>query len=136
MLRLPADLRERIFSHCVEDYPREACGLLIGRPDYMITEAVASANLSQNPEKNFEIDPALIIEYQKKLRDGTERILGHYHSHPDGRAVPSVHDQAQNHDSSLIWMIIQVSGGVCGATGFFATEEKSGRLAAILPGPG
>lgn len=131
-LRLPTDLRDKIRRHCADDYPREACGLLIGIGDYVVTKTVPSTNLSDYPEKNFEIDPALIIEYQKKLRDRNERILGHYHSHPDGRAAPSIHDQAQNHDSSLIWMIIQVTDGGCRDMGVFATEEQLTAIPLIL----
>jgi len=130
-LCLPGDLREKICRHCAEDYPREACGLLIGGPDFVVREIVPSPNLSPHPRKNFEIDPALIIEYQKKLRDGTERILGHYHSHPEGRAAPSIHDQAQNHDSRLTWLIVQVTDGCCRDIAAFATEEQAGSLTAI-----
>lgn len=130
-LCLPSDLRDKIRQHCTNSYPLEACGLLIGREGCMVTDVVPSLNLAEQPQKNFEIDPTLIIRYQKKTRGRVEKILGHYHSHPDGRAKPSIHDQGRNYDSELLWMIVQVTGGLCRDMKAFGVEKESGRLGTI-----
>lgn len=130
-LCLSTDLRAQILEDCVRRYPEEACGLLIGRADGLVTDIVISPNLSGEPERNFEIDPALIIAQQKQGRSGKGEILGHYHSHPDGQARPSTRDQAQNYDPDLIWLIVQVTGGVAREIAAFATEAKTGQLTAI-----
>lgn len=124
-----------------------------------MTRIVRSRNLSAQPERKFEIDPALIIHHQKASRDqktnrdqinsqdqkydpdqkeggvGPDKVLGHYHSHPDGLAAPSIHDQAQNYDTSLIWVIVQITDGVAVDMKAFATEPETGRLKAILLNP-
>lgn len=130
-LCLSTDLKTQIRRHCADSYPLEACGLLIGWGDNIVTNIVTSPNLSDHPAKNFELDPALIIQHQKESRLGNDKILGHYHSHPDGQACPSVQDQAQNHDSDLVWVIVQVTGGVALGMNAFATDPKSGQLTAI-----
>jgi proteasome lid subunit RPN8/RPN11 len=38
-----------------------------------------------------------------------QRIIGHYHSHPDGQAAPSVHDLAMAHDPEAIWVVVAAS---------------------------
>ena len=130
-LCLSTDLQTQIRRHCAECYPLEACGLLIGWGDDTVTNIVHSPNVAEHPAKNFEIDPALIIQHQKESRLGHDQILGHYHSHPDGQAQPSVHDQAKNHDTDLMWVIVQVTGGVALSMNAFATDDTTGQLASI-----
>jgi len=129
-LHLPTDLRDKIRRHVVESYPHEACGLLIGQGG-QVTTVIPSPNLSDSPEKNFEIDPALIIQHQKKGRAGNDDIIGHYHSHPDGKAQPSARDQAQNYDTSLIWLIVSVTAGGIQDMNAFASKDESGSLESI-----
>tara|TARA_B100001939_G_scaffold347695_1_gene370149 strand:- start:2836 stop:3264 length:429 start_codon:yes stop_codon:yes gene_type:complete len=128
-LTIPADILASIKSHCAAAYPEEACGLLIGR-GMTIEQAVRAENLSVSPKDSFEIDPALIVHWQKKLRQepkerGTEtrRILGHYHSHPDHPAEPSAQDRARIYEPDLIWGIVRVSGEGAETTRFFSARE-------------
>lgn len=130
-LCLSTDLWDQIRKHCADSYPFEACGLLIGRPGDRVTDIVISPNKAEDPARNFEIDPALILQHQKESRLGHDRIVGHYHSHPDGQAVPSAQDQSQNYDTDLVWVIVQVTGGVAQGMAAFATDPQTGLLAAI-----
>ncbi len=130
-LRLSTDLQHQIRHHCADCYPLEACGLLIGWGDDVVTNIVTSPNLARHPATGFELDPALIIQHQKQSRLGNDRILGHYHSHPDGQAQPSAQDQAQNHDPELIWVIVQVTGGIALGLKAFATDPETGQLISI-----
>ncbi|NOZ64944.1 MAG: M67 family metallopeptidase [Alphaproteobacteria bacterium] len=129
-LNLPTDLRDKILRHAVDSYPHEACGLLIGQGG-QVRDVIPSPNLSDSPEKNFEIDPALIIHHQRKARAGSDSIIGHYHSHPDGAAQPSVRDQAQNYDSDLIWLIVRVTADSPQDMNAFASNVEGGSLAPI-----
>ncbi len=135
-LHLPTDLERDIRTQCEAAIPQEACGLLMGRHDgggvYHITKIIPSPNLSNRPERAFDIDPALIIRHQKQYRAGGDKIIGHYHSHPDGQATPSPRDREQNYDADLIWLIIQVADGIARDMAAFATEAESGRLIPIL----
>ncbi len=130
-LCLSTDLQYQIRQHCASSYPLEACGLIIGWDDDVATNIVTSPNMAEHPAKNFEIDPALILQHQKNSRLGHDRILGHYHSHPDGQAQPSVDDQAKNYDDELIWVVVQVTGGVALAMNAFASDPDTEQLTAI-----
>ncbi len=121
-LFLPTDLAQKIRKFCEDSYPREACGILIGQGG-QVTKVIPSPNLSATPEKAFEIDPALIIHHQKECRKGPLKIIGHYHSHPNGQAEPSIQDKQQNYDASLIWVIVSVTKVGAQSMNAFATHN-------------
>ena len=97
--------------------PYEACGLLIGEHDgrgnVEITKVVPSRNLMRDKGGDagcdlFEIDPLVRLHWQKVLRGQKSQIIGHYHSHPNGQATPSLTDQKNAHEADLYWLIIAV----------------------------
>lgn len=131
-ITLPNDLIKDIRQHCREASPLEACGLLIGNlTDGVVSEIIASVNMSDSPEISFEIDPALILRAQKETRGQGQGIMGHYHSHPEGKAWPSVYDQKQNYDPTLVWLIVEVCGGEAGEMKAFATRHEGEALTEI-----
>ena len=71
----------------------EVCGLLLGTPG-RIEAILPAANVSADPARRFEIDPATLFAAHRAARDGGPRIVGHYHSHPTGPALPSPCDAA------------------------------------------
>ncbi|HLT76284.1 MAG TPA: M67 family metallopeptidase [Ferrovibrio sp.] len=100
-------------------YPREACALLVGRETEarrVVSEIVEGANVAAAPEQEFEFDPATHIALLRRLREsgGDERLIAHFHSHPDGRAEPSAKDAAMANDPSLLWLISAVEKGRAG----------------------
>lgn len=86
-------------------FPDECCGILTGQ-GIVITGAVAAANVHPAPETHFEIDPAALIAAHKKARDDGPEVLGYYHSHPSGEAIPSPTDAAMSARDGSIWAII------------------------------
>lgn len=97
-----------IEQHARRALPAEACGLIVGRIDSdgdgVVTALHPSENLAEGCD-SFEVDPALHISLQRKLRDGDEEIIGVYHSHPDGPAEPSAHDARAAAYGGWIWLI-------------------------------
>lgn len=96
-----------IATHLLDALPHEACGLLIGRQDDAtidVDEVVRSANLSAAADA-FEIDPALLLRYQRELRGHARRIVGLYHSHPEGEPKPSARDIAGATYPGFVWLI-------------------------------
>lgn len=83
---------------------REVCGLLFGALD-RIDAALAVANVAANPADSFEIDPSALLAAHKAARAGGPVVIGHYHSHPSGSAIPSGRDLAAAEPGRL-WLIL------------------------------
>ena len=103
ILITPASL-DAIFTQAAEAHPHECCGLLLGEGG-RITHAHPTANVHPDPATHFEIDPAALIAAYKAEREGGPRILGYYHSHPNGRAEPSPTDRASAAHDGKVWAI-------------------------------
>jgi proteasome lid subunit RPN8/RPN11 len=83
----------------------EACGLLFGTGLH-IHEATIARNLATEPWHRFEIDPAHLFDAHRRSRAGPTRLIGCWHSHPNGRAEPSRHDREGVADESWLWLIV------------------------------
>ncbi|OFX10626.1 MAG: hypothetical protein A2516_07735 [Alphaproteobacteria bacterium RIFOXYD12_FULL_60_8] len=95
-------------------YPAECCGLLLGREE-QITAVIPAANLRACEGNDmFEVDPQVRFEVERGARAGGDRLIGHYHSHPDHPAQPSATDRAMAFEPNLIWLIVPVAGGSAG----------------------
>lgn len=92
-------------TNAARDSPHvEICGLLFGGTD-IITEARPCLNIAQSPARSFEIDPGALIAAHRAMRAGGPRLIGCYHSHPDGIARPSRRDAASAAADSWLWLI-------------------------------
>ena len=87
---------------------REICGLLFGSSD-RISRAEPADNVAARPQDTFEIDPRALFAALRAERAGGERLIGHYHSHPNGSAEPSPRDLAAAEPGKL-WLI--TGGGI------------------------
>ncbi len=104
----------KILSHAERAYPNECCGLLVGERragDVFIREVHRSANMAPTPANQFEIDPQLRFDLERRVREETLDLVGVYHSHPDGDAAPSQTDIQRAWESSLFWLITAVKNG-------------------------
>ena len=101
---IPAALLDRILADAAASPAREICGLLLG-DGYEIGSIVPAANIAADPTCWFEIDPAVLFAALRAERAGGPRVIGHYHSHPDGIAAPSPRDAAAAEPGKL-WLIV------------------------------
>jgi proteasome lid subunit RPN8/RPN11 len=83
----------------------EVCGLLFGTSG-RITVAEPCANLASDPARAFEIDPAALFAAHRRARTGGPTLIGHYHSHPTGKAQPSATDAANAMGDGAVWLIV------------------------------
>lgn len=84
----------------------EVCGLLFGAAD-RIEAAAPAANVHSDPRRFFELDPAALFAALRGARAGGMAVIGHYHSHPGGRATPSRFDAAAADPASgHFWLIV------------------------------
>lgn len=115
-------------------YPEECCGLLIGALEPgghgRIFRAAPSANLAAERRHRFEIDPALYLALERTLT-GPERLVGLYHSHPDGSAFPSAMDAAAAWREGWLWLIVPVATGRAGAAAVHRLVAPGGPFEAV-----
>jgi proteasome lid subunit RPN8/RPN11 len=95
-----------------EAFPAECCGLLVGtgRRNITVTRLIPAPNLlAAETTDRFELDPRIRFEAERALRGSPERVIGHWHSHPNGSAIPSPTDLDQAWEPELIWLILGVT---------------------------
>ncbi len=131
MILLAPEHLEEIAAEAEAAYPEECCGLLVGhargKGGFEVVRVVPSPNVDpQGGRGRFEIDPRLLLELQRTLRPGPERIIGHYHSHPDHPASPSARDLDRAWQPGLVWLITSVAGGAAVETKAHVLEPGGG----------
>ena len=105
------DVRDQLIAHAREESPRECCGLLLGRGDE-VAEVRRARNVAASPATRFVIDPKDHIDARRDGRARGLEILGFYHSHPHGAAVPSATDVAEAAYPGSIYAIIGLGAEV------------------------
>ncbi len=120
MIALTREALEIMEREAVAAYPLECCGLLVGTDDAFL-RAEPSRNMVEGRDR-FEVDPALRFRLMRALEGGPHRIVGHYHSHPDGLARPSETDLSMAWEPDLLWVIVPVSRGRAGAAACFRVD--------------
>jgi proteasome lid subunit RPN8/RPN11 len=95
---------DQIVTHAAENPSEEICGLLLGRAG-SVEAILPAANVAAERTTMFELDPAMLFQAYRAARAGGPAILGHYHSHPNGSAVPSAADAAAA-EPGLLWLIL------------------------------
>lgn len=109
MIAMTPEAHATILAHARSDAPREACGVLLGH-EGVVREAVPIANRASDPLRTFRLDEQKFIA---ALYDGERRglsLLGFYHSHPHGLAIPSQTDIAQSHYPDALHAIVGLAG--------------------------
>jgi len=86
-------------------HPEEACGLLFGS-EGLIDGWQVTRNVAENREIMFEIDPAALFAALRAERAGGRKLIGYWHSHPNGRAEPSRRDTELANVDGKIWVIV------------------------------
>ncbi|WP_243442604.1 M67 family metallopeptidase [Sandarakinorhabdus sp. AAP62] len=83
----------------------EVCGLLLGRSGRVET-LVPARNVARDSARSFEIDPATLLAAHRTARGEGRQVIGHWHSHPNGRREPSARDAGRASENGQIWLII------------------------------
>ncbi|HYZ48989.1 MAG TPA: M67 family metallopeptidase [Sphingomonas sp.] len=118
---------DAIQSHAATEPAREVCGLLFGGGG-RIDAATPAENVAEEPGRRFEIDPAALIAAMRAERAGGPKLLGYYHSHPNGPPEPSATDRAFAATDGRLWLIIargEIAAWKAGEGGFEPVELVS-----------
>ncbi len=142
MIVVPRRLLKSIRDLAEAAYPRECCGLLIGRNDgpaaITVTRIAESENVADGPgHDRFEVDPQVRFDVMRQLglieaggaatvAPTAERIVGHFHSHPDHPARPSQTDLEMAFEPEMIWLITAVEDGRAAQTTAHVLDSSAG----------
>ena len=125
-LRLATTVRVDLQRWAEEAWPREACGLLVGRQGAS-AGAVVRATLARNLRAHergdrYEVDPVDHLTAWKAAQAEGLEVLGAWHSHPDHDAQPSATDRAESH-AGLVYLILAVRAGRAGELRAWSLED-------------
>lgn len=97
--RLSQAVRAELYRLCELAYPLEACGALFGQGDgeqapWHITRVRPAHNQhGDDQRRRYLVAPDFQASAEREARHAGEQVLGYYHSHPDGPALPSHFDR-------------------------------------------
>ena len=104
-IEISSTLLARLLTDARNSPEHEICGLLFGTVE-RIESASACANVANDPRRTFEVDPVALFAAHRAARQGGPTVIGHYHSHPSGLAVPSATDAAAAMGDGALWLIV------------------------------
>lgn len=115
MLIFRNDTRERICHHASAEYPRECCGILLGKHQCgqrIVCDVLSARNAAKDTQMldAFMIEPLDVLAAEKTARDRRLEIVGFYHSHPDCDAYPSAND-TMHMVAGLSYPVVSVISG-------------------------
>jgi proteasome lid subunit RPN8/RPN11 len=106
----PAVLRD-IADHAAGAYPNEACGALLGARPARVRLGLPLPNReAEAPQVKFHVAPADYLRLEEKADALGLTLLGFWHSHPEGLALPSATDRAYAWEG-LLTVIVAVTSG-------------------------
>jgi [CysO sulfur-carrier protein]-S-L-cysteine hydrolase len=105
VLTLTSSDRATLIATCIRALPNEGCGLLIGTPDGVVREVVASANVADSA-KVYEVEPTVLLRAYRRADSEGLAVIGVFHSHTHSEAYPSSTDIVQAPDPSWHYVLV------------------------------
>ena len=124
-LHLPDELAAHVLQAAARAYPEECCGLIEGvdTADGWCALAIHEAkNIADEPQRRFLIDPQVQFDLMRTLRDTNTRIIGCFHSHPNGEPAPSAADRAEAYESGFLYLIAAGTEGLFTLKAYLFTD--------------
>jgi proteasome lid subunit RPN8/RPN11 len=133
MIKVPASLMKKIYSHTEASYPNECCGLMIGtfadgaQPKIAREFRICKNLNTERARDRYDMDPLDMLKAQREFENTPLEIIGIYHSHPDHPSRPSQTDTDRAWpDYSYVIISVQ-KGSVRSAQSWVLNESNSAR---------
>jgi proteasome lid subunit RPN8/RPN11 len=110
VVHLPDELRTRIVEHCLAGRPNEACGLLAMDGD-RIVQVYPTANLDASP-MSYTVPPEEHLAALTDAESNGWELGGVFHSHPTGRARPSMIDVQRALEPDWLYVVVGLGDGI------------------------
>ncbi len=97
-LELSSEAERVVWRHARSASPEEACGLLLGRlasGRVRVLTVRPARNVAADRRRGYVVDPADLAAGLFAARRRGLELVGFYHSHPEGVALPSARDEAE-----------------------------------------
>lgn len=111
MLLLGKKTLEDMVSHCLDAYPLEACGLLVGVAgqggDAETRSFFPAENLAASA-RVYEVEPKGLLLADREAEAAGLQLIGVYHSHTHTDAQPSPTDIAQAPDPDWHYVLVSL----------------------------
>jgi proteasome lid subunit RPN8/RPN11 len=136
VLHLPDELAARVLQAASRAYPNECCGLIEGTDTAGGWRALAiheATNIADDKARRFLIDPQVQFDLMRRLRESDARIIGCFHSHPDGNPAPSAADRAEAYEDGFLYLIAGGSPDVFTLNAYLFTASGGFSRIAIAP---
>ena len=104
-MRINQALQQAIRAHAEQQYPAEACGLLIRGPT--AREYIPCRNAALTPREHFRLN-----QHDQTDAEDCGELLAIIHSHPDAAPTPSMADRVSCELHQLPWGIVSWPDGV------------------------
>ncbi|MGH9020771.1 MAG: M67 family metallopeptidase [Acidimicrobiales bacterium] len=107
MLTLTDEQRDAIVATCVRALPDEGCGLLVGDPEGVVSDVVASPNVARSA-RLYEVDSRVLLAAHRRAESEGRAVIGVFHSHTHSAAEPSPTDVDQAPDPSWHYVLVSL----------------------------
>lgn len=117
MLILQDAVMKKMCLHAQTEYPKECCGILLGRrkgKKRIACKVMQTGNIADEDQNttHFSINPLEIVKAERSAERQNLEIVGFYHSHPDYEAAASKSDILHMIEG-YSYPIISVKDGRC-----------------------
>lgn len=125
-LRLGPGVQAALERHALERAPEECCGALLGREGEVL-RALPLENDAPDRRRAFRLSAREYLRAEREADAAGLRLLGFYHSHPAGPAVPSPADAASAWPE--FWtVVVPIALGTVGAPRAWRFDAGSRRF--------
>lgn len=126
-LFVPSEVKAAVLAHSEWAAPSEACGLLAGTDD-AIEMVFCLSNRAASPLR-YVIDPREHYGAMRYAERAGWAIVGAWHSHPNGDAMPSQTDVVESAGGSWITMIVGAAANGSNVRAYRTDENSVKELA-------
>lgn len=112
MIRISAELYNRMISYAVNGFPEEVCGLIGGLAE-TAGKTVKELYFLENTDHScthFSTDAEEQLNAVRAMRKSGYIPLGNFHSHTDTGAYPSAEDIRLAYDKNACYLILSLRG--------------------------
>jgi [CysO sulfur-carrier protein]-S-L-cysteine hydrolase len=106
-LYIPESLYKKMISHCQEERPLEACGILTGEGGHVLA-AYGTDNQHRSP-RIYQVDERQLVQVFKELQRDKQDLIAIYHSHVQTEPFPSRTDIEQVTWPEAFYVIVSLA---------------------------